>query len=423
MPAAPFRVPKYRRHKPSNRAVVTIRGTDIYLGPWQSPESKRGYQRLVAEYLASGGQAPLRTAGEDLTVVELAARYWRYAERYYVKGDRPTRTLDNLRTALGRLRRLYGDTRAAAFTPPALKAVRQSMVSDGLSVRTCNYYTDQIRRTFRWGVSEGLLPPSVHHGLQAVPGLRRGRGEARETEPVGPVADEVVERTIRHACPVVAAMVRLQRLTGMRPAEVCGLTTGAIDTAGEIWFYGVEGHKTAHRGKVREVAIGPRAQAILQPYLKPRLDAPVFSPVDSGEVRKARMRAENVTPFTPSRLRRDAARARRADRRERAPGDRYNPDSYRRAIARACSRAFPHPVIDQVPVANRTPEQLDELARWRAEHRWHPNQLRHTKGTEVRRAFALDAAAHALGHARPDVTLIYAERTREVAARVALATG
>ena len=41
---------------------------------------------------------------------------------------------------------------------------------------------------------------------------------------------------------------------------------------------------------------------------------------------------------------------------------------------------------------------------------WHPNQLRHTFATEVRRTHGLEAAQAALGHSKADVTQVYAER-------------
>ncbi len=41
---------------------------------------------------------------------------------------------------------------------------------------------------------------------------------------------------------------------------------------------------------------------------------------------------------------------------------------------------------------------------------WHANQLRHSKATEVRRQFGLEAAQVSLGHAKADVTQVYAER-------------
>jgi integrase len=55
--------------------------------------------------------------------------------------------------------------------------------------------------------------------------------------------------------------------------------------------------------------------------------------------------------------------------------------------------------------------------------KWHPNQLRHMHGTEVRRIFGIEAAQVALGHAQADVTQIYAERDMGLAERVARQIG
>jgi len=41
---------------------------------------------------------------------------------------------------------------------------------------------------------------------------------------------------------------------------------------------------------------------------------------------------------------------------------------------------------------------------------WHPNQIRHTFGTEVRSKYGLEGAQVLLGHSRADVTQTYAER-------------
>ena len=41
---------------------------------------------------------------------------------------------------------------------------------------------------------------------------------------------------------------------------------------------------------------------------------------------------------------------------------------------------------------------------------WHPNQLRHTAATIIRRDYGLEAAQVILGHSKADVTQIYAER-------------
>lgn len=54
---------------------------------------------------------------------------------------------------------------------------------------------------------------------------------------------------------------------------------------------------------------------------------------------------------------------------------------------------------------------------------WSPNQLRHSRATEVRKVYGLEAAQVTLGHATADVTQVYAERDRELARRVALESG
>ena len=49
---------------------------------------------------------------------------------------------------------------------------------------------------------------------------------------------------------------------------------------------------------------------------------------------------------------------------------------------------------------------------------WHPNQLRHSAATKVRKLFNLEAAQVVLGHAKADVTQVYAERDSALAVEV-----
>ena len=64
-----------------------------------------------------------------------------------------------------------------------------------------------------------------------------------------------------------------------------------------------------------------------------------------------------------------------------------------------------------------------ELSVWQSAQRWAPNQLRHTFATEVRKVHGLEAAQVLLGHARADVTQVYAEKDQESARRVMAAIG
>jgi hypothetical protein len=83
----PIRIPAYRKHSRSGQAVVTVTGvggrSDIYLGPWGSPQSHREYVRVIAEWTSTVAGPP-RT-GEylirALSVNELILKFWDHAQR------------------------------------------------------------------------------------------------------------------------------------------------------------------------------------------------------------------------------------------------------------------------------------------------------------------------------------------------------
>ena len=60
---------------------------------------------------------------------------------------------------------------------------------------------------------------------------------------------------------------------------------------------------------------------------------------------------------------------------------------------------------------------------WQGKYWWHPNQLRHTFATAVRKQHGLEAAQVLLGHSRADVTQIYAEKNEALAAVIAAKMG
>jgi integrase len=245
---------------------------------------------------------------------------------------------------------------------------------------------------------------AVVHALGTVAGLQKGRTAARESEPVGPVAVEVVEATLPQLSRPVAGMVRLQLLTGMRPAEAC-MMRGCDLTPGEpTWIYRPASHKTAWRGRKREIPLGPKAQALIREFLRPDAAAYLFDPreaVAEYHARRANARKSKPNP------------SEKAKRAKKPGGDharRYNRSSYLNAIRRASDRAFPHPSLSKVRNSMLTIDERSELLSWRKAHRWHPNQLRHTAATLIRAKFGLEVAQAILGHAKADTTEIYAAR-------------
>lgn len=407
MPTPKRRIPSLRLHKPTGQAVVRIDGHDFYLGKFGTAQADERYHRKIAEWLgqplAIQPVEPAQQVSSAISISELILAYWRFVETYYVKNGRPTDEQWCIKAALRPLRRLYGSTPVVDFGPKGLKAVRQSMIDADLSRGVINGYIGRIRRMFRWAVEQELIPVTVYQALLAVRELAKGRTVARETRPILPVDDATVEATLPHLPDVVADMVRLQRLTGARPDEICIVRPCDVDTSGEVWLYTPDTHKTEHHDRSRMIFVGPQAQDVLRPYLLREGSSYCFSPCESEHERNVERRQARQSPMTPS----QGSRRPRKNRR-RPPGEHYTPDSYRRAIQRACELAWP--ALDGLTD--------DELKQWHKAHRWAPNRLRHSAGTEIRKRFGLEAAQVTLGHASADVTQVYAERDLELAAKV-----
>jgi integrase len=410
MPKLRNTVPRYRKHKASGQAIVNLNGQDFYLGPHGTRASKREYDRLIGEWLTGGRQQRV-TSDEGLTITEAMAAYWRHVKAYYVKNKKPTPEQACIRCTLRFVKELYADLPAAEFSPRSLKTVRSRMVDAGLARLTVNQNVGRIRRMFRWLAAEQLVSPAIYQSLVVVDGLRRGRTIARETDPISPVDKKTVDATLPCLSDVVADMVRLQRFTGMRPNEVCILRPCDLDRSADVWQYTPAGHKTEHHGIRRLIFVGPKAQAVLLRYLARAGESFCFSPTDSEAKRLAARHEARTVPISQG----NRPGSNRKRKPARPAGARYNVDSYRRAIHRACDKAFEAP---EDVAADRA-----KMKEWRSTHRWSPNQLRHSAATEIRRRFGLEAAQVVLGHAAADVTQIYAERDLTLAARVAREVG
>jgi len=405
MAVVSFSVPKYRHHKGSGQAFVQVKGKRHYLGTFGSPKSKEAYSRFIAELAASPVTTPAPTpvkSAAGLTVVELADAYWQFCQGYYRKKDGTSSGwLDHIHLVLHRhLADLYGHRPAAGFGPKAFKTIRQRLVDAGNSRPYVNKLMPIVARCFKWGAAEELVPGSIYQDLRCVEGLKKGRTAAREPAPILPVEEALVEATLPHLPQIVADMVRFQRLTGCRPGEVCQLRPMDLDRGGEVWQYRPASHKTEHHGRERVIFVGPQAQAVIMLYLVREPTEHCFSPAESETKRHVEMRARRKSKVQPSQ------RNRRKARPLRAPATSYTKDSYARAIRRGVTTANKAIQKDAELFGIDNPALLAY---------WAPNRLRHTRATQVRRQFGLEAAQVILGHAKADVTQVYAERDHALA--------
>ncbi|HEV3437993.1 MAG TPA: site-specific integrase [Gemmata sp.] len=254
---------------------------EIEASPLRSPEAKR----------------------DGVSINELMLAFIEHAEQHYRRADGSiTDEFAEFKRISRHVREFYGDTPAADFGPLALKTVRQKFIAAGWSRGFINQRIGKVRRVFKWAVGEELIPPSTYQALSVVSGLQRGRTKARETKPVGPVDDAVVDTTLSHLSRHVQGLIELQRLTGCRPGEACAIRRCDTDTGGAIWLYKPPHHKTIHRGKTRIIAIGPKAQNLLRQFFTPNLDDFLFSPRKAREERNAERSVNRKTPRYPSQV-------------------------------------------------------------------------------------------------------------------------
>ena len=301
------------------------------------------------------------TAGA--TVADLCALWAEHCREYYKGSSTAVNAVLDVRL----FREMFGSASLAELTHGDMLQLRDALVRSGVSRTTVNARLWRVKFMIGWALDEALIPATVKAELTQVRGVKRGRSAAPERAPVRPVDDATIAATVEHMMPNTADMVRVHRFTGMRPCELCGLRWSLIDTSRTPWVYRVppEINKNEWRGELgqpRVVCIGPKARAILDRH-KDGGDVP-FSPIRAmSEYLEAR-RAARVTPFY--------GKAKNAPHVPRVLGEQWTTDAYTKTIHAACGRAGIAP--------------------------WGSNRLRHTFGTEVRRAFGLEAARAVLGH-------------------------
>ena len=325
-------------------------------------------EEAAARYWEEHTRQTRRHETQGITVSELCGMWDAHCREYYRGADgKPTSAAANAVLGVRLFRDMFGNAALAELQHTDMLKLRDALVRSGVCRTTVNRRLWCVKYMMAWALDEALIPATVKAELTQVKGVKRGRSAAPERPPVRPVDDASIAATVAKMMPNTADMVRVHRFTGMRPCELCGLRWSLIDTSRTPWVYRVppEINKNEWRGELgqpRVVCIGPKARAILERHRGG--DVP-FSPVRAmAEYMEAR-RAARVTPVY-------------GERKEAAPhvprvfGEQWTTDAYTKTIRAACRKAGITP--------------------------WGSNRLRHAFGTEVRRAFGLEAARAVLGH-------------------------
>ena len=392
------RIPKYRLHKSTGRAAVTLGGRHIYLGPYGSKESWNKYHRLVSEFIACGSSPAFGKNPDAVSLNDVLLAYMRYAKAYY--GTGPASEFLRFRPIVKLATGLYGDDPCSTFTNVQFKSVREALMkpiklnhkNKTITVRSRKYVNkcmERLLRIFKWAAGEGLIKAEVYASLKLIDSLRPGRTKAPETAKILLVPHALVEKTLPILVPVVADMVRFQMLVGCRPGEVCQIQPAMVDRSKDVWTIKLVKHKTAWKGKERIIYVGPKAQAVLTPYLERGADKFCFSPKEADKRRRLERSAKRKSPLNQGNKPGYNERIRAKENIKRRPGLCYAAGTYGRSIRASCLRNNIEP--------------------------WAPNRLRHLAATDIRAASGLEAAQVLLGHSSADITQVFAETSAKLA--------
>jgi integrase len=265
-------LPKYREHKASGQARVTYGGKTYYLGKYKSPKSYEKYYARMEKYLEwqnsiieqKSGKPPTRTSAcvEEITCQHLAVFFLKYS-----KSRQTDAWYGKYKAICNTLIEHYGDTPVENFAPVSLMFLQDMWIAQGLARSSINIYSNAVKNIFKWGNLSQYVPLATYQAIQLVPPLMLGC-KAKPDKDILPVPEEIVDQTLPHLPQVMQDMVQVQLLVGGRPQDICRMKKCEIDMSNPVWIYAPPKHKTQWRGKIREITIGPKAQAILAPYLE-----------------------------------------------------------------------------------------------------------------------------------------------------------
>lgn len=362
----------------SNQARVRINGKDVYLGLFGSPESKKKYAELAAQFAAQPDGKPISVPkGHVVTVDEVVIRW--HAQAVIDRGA-DCKEIESVMSACNPMRRLFGTHAAADFDDQHLETVRAAMISGswlndeerairakkkaeiGWCREHTNHQVGRIRTVWRWAERKRLVPRGSWGNLCTLPPIERFHKVRRATIRQA-VDDAVVEETLKHVTPIIGAMLRVHLLIGCRPGELVRMQANEIEIGADgLGAYTFAEHKDAWRdGATKTIILPAEAVAILSPWLEA---------------------ARRIGPDIP------------LWRHSRDPKKCYGVEGYYRHIVRACERNGIKP--------------------------WYPYGIRHNFRRKVGRQFGIEGARAALGHKSIHMTAEYSkEQDLELARKVA----
>lgn len=276
------------------RAVCTYKGQVYPFGAWDPPTAGhpagqpnaaavlafQEQQRIWAGAAAAPGADPSASlANPGASLASVWASWMRSAHAPRDRRD------ENRRSAV----EIFGtadkpgpfrDTLARDLTAAAVLAWQDGLCARGLSRYTVGRVVGFLRRCLAWGRVAGLVPAQVVSDVELVPPPPKD-ATPRPKVRRGVTWEQVAEVCERMKSAVAADVLRVLWYSGARPSEVERITVGMVLRSGTVRpekgqpvalgrCWAVNFGRDSKTGEERCLFFGPRAQAVIGPYLEKR---------------------------------------------------------------------------------------------------------------------------------------------------------
>ena len=272
-------IPKIRNK--SGYLYIRIKGRDYYLGKDPKEAKAKARSLLIEHYLDKPG----KSSKADYRIRHVFALYLRFIE-----GTIADSSFKNLRLMFRKTVRLTNNIAVVSFTADSFSSFMEELAREGMCKQTIKGYRNSIVAAFKYAQTRNVLDANKATELSFVKIPRC----AKPSKKVKPAKREVFEAVLEKLPTVCQDILRLELLTGMRPAELLALRKKHLTAIeGGMYKYEIWEHKTVRRtGEPLVKYIGHQAVQILNCYLEGRgEDEPLFlnskgSPITSSYMTK-----------------------------------------------------------------------------------------------------------------------------------------
>jgi integrase len=122
----------------------------------------------------------------------------------------------------------------------------------------------------RWAMVRDMFPHLTYEKIKSIEKVSDDFQNTAPRKQIEIFADKDFEKALGFCTPPVQAILRLMRITGARPTEICTMKICDLDCSDpDCWIYLLTEHKTKKKtGTDKIIGLGPTAQKIIRAFME-----------------------------------------------------------------------------------------------------------------------------------------------------------